>query len=124
MTAQEIMKELNTICLLEFMDNYNKSELVRIVKTSEAAHKRAKALKEALQKEVKEGLVVDVSDEGSLFIKEFESDNGTSKTYKQLKNIFPQISKRIPYSYVMGRPVGKRVMQQIVEELKPYTNLV
>lgn len=123
MTPQEIMKELNTICLVEFRDNYNKSEMVRIVKRSEEAHRRAKALKESLQKEVKDGFIVEVSEEGSLFIKQLLEDNGTSKTYQQVKNIFAQVLKKLPYSYVMGKPVGKRVMEQTVQELKQYTNL-
>lgn len=126
LTTEELQKELNTICLLEFQANYDKSEARRILSTGEY-HERAKQLEEKLNQELKPNYILSICDSGSIMIlKEVGPENSIisgMKTYSRERIICAPIFYKLPYSYCMGAKVGKRVMQRLVQELKPYTNL-
>jgi len=126
-TVEELRKELNTICLLEFQENYNKSETARILSIEGESTKRARALEKRLNEELKSGYVLRVSNEGTILImKEDELKDTTIenvKVYKEEKFITAPILKKIPYAYVMGSKVSKSVMERVVYALKGETNL-
>ena len=125
-TREELEKELNTICLLEFQANYDKSEMKRILSTGDY-HERAKELEEKLNKDLKPNYIISICDSGSIMIlKEVGPENSIiagMKSYTREKIICAPIYYKLPYGYCMGAKVGKRVMQKVVSELKQYTNL-
>ena len=122
-TVEELRKELNTICLLEFQENYNKSEAARILSTNGESNKRGKALEKRLNEELQEGTVISVSNCGTLILlKQVKKDENLT-IFDNSKIVFAEILDKLPYGYVMGSKVGKRVMEDIVNRLKGETNL-
>ena len=123
MSTERLSKELNTICLLEFLENYNKSETERIfqeeVKSDLEHLRKARELQEELQKEMKDGYMVEVSGLGILSFYKKVSENEK----KLLHTIFAPITKNIPYGYVMGRKVSKETRNNVLNLNKKYTTL-
>ena len=98
-TTEELKKELNTICLLEFQANYDKSEARRILSTGEY-HERAKQLEEKLNKELKPNYILTIGDSGSIIIlKEVGPENSIiagMKTYSRERVICAPIFYKLP----------------------------
>ena len=124
--AKRILLEQNTICLLEFQANYNKSEYQRIFATGEYKFRAIKLEKELQEKadKLNKGIKVTVSDEGTIQIlkKETSLVEGV-EMFKNERTIFAKLLNVLPYAYVMGKKVSKKVMEEIFNKYKQYTNL-
>lgn len=115
MELTEIMVKLNAICLKEFKENYANSEMKRIFMwDDQECHKMAVELQAELQSKIKDGLVVRVSDEGTMTILKSLGNN----TYQELHRVFAKVSKLLPYSYVMGKAVSKKAMLECVANIE------
>lgn len=116
---EKIIQILNELALLEFKTNYNLSEVARIIDVKNynkdpEVKKLRKALLEILPKETK-SIKYHISNMGMLEIDRLE-DGEIPGTYIVENRIFNTL--QIPYSYVMGKPIGKRAAKKIVEILE------
>lgn len=116
---EKIIQILNELALLEFKTNHNLSEVARIIDVKNynkdpEVKKLRKALLEILPKETK-SIKYHISNMGMLEIDRLE-DGEVPGTYIVENRIFNAL--QIPYSYVMGKPIGKRTAKGIIEILE------
>lgn len=116
---EKIIQILNELALLEFKTNYNLSEVARIIDVKNynkdpEVKKLRKALLEILPKETK-SIKYHISNMGMLEIDRLE-DGEIPGAYIVENRIFNTL--QIPYSYVMGKPIGKRTVKKVVEILE------
>lgn len=112
LTKEILSERLDAICMQEFKDNYNKSEYARIFYNNQLA----KDLQNELNANVKEGFRFHISSTGTLTIEQFIEKGEGYETWRNVKTILAPLTYKLPYAYVMGKPVGKKVMEQIVKE--------
>ena len=117
-TVEELRKELNTICLLEFQENYNKNEAARILSTNGESSKRARELEKRLNEELPEGSIITVSNCGTLLLLKQVKKDENSTIFNNSKTVFAEILNKLPYGYVMGSKISKSVMERVVYALK------
>ena len=110
MNEKELMERLNEICLEEFKANYNKGECVRILNYYNPL---AKALEDELQAELPEGFKIKVSNEGTLQLLKYVGND----IWSVIKTVVPRLMYKLPYAYVMGRPISKTAMLKVVASI-------
>ena len=114
---EEVKERLNKLTILEFKENYNKSEIQRIVKNyqTEEYKKIVEEIKEKMSQ-------IYNSDEYSIRVaSSYVSINkvlertkfGTSE--QEYEKIWSDNFKILPYGYVMGKKVSKKVMEETIK---------
>lgn len=125
MDYNEITKKLNTIVLEEIKENYNKSETQRILSATVGESKSwnlAKEFEKSLNETMGSRYKVMVTQFGSMVLYEKIKDS-TLNSFREVKTIKCPASKFLPYSYVMGKKIGKRNMEEIVKSIKENFNI-
>lgn len=115
MTDKELTTIQNKVALLEFIENYNSSESMRVIKEISGDYDYVKLAKETTDKlkaECKEGYDIKLDSLGSITIYKTISDN----CKQQIAYKSAPITKQFPYAYIMGKKVGKKVMEKILNE--------
>lgn len=115
MEEKELARMQNKVALLEFMSNYNLSESARVIKElcGEEEHiKLAKEYTNKLMSECESGYEIKLDSLGSITIYKTVSDN----CKQQIAYKSAPITKHFPMAYIMGKKIGKRVMEKIVNE--------
>ena len=128
-----IKRKQNQICLHELERNYNKGEYTRVL--DDLIRQDDPTCEEnVFEKELNEivggDYKVSVSTTGMISIDEPERNSklnepGKICVYRRIATFFPTIET--PYAYVMGKKIGKRVMQKYMEDyayiLKSFSEL-
>ena len=116
----ELSKELerlqNIVALEELKANYDKSEWHRIITDTEynpsEAYQKAQAL---LNEEYTGTLEAKINNLGTITITETVGEHiGNIEVKRVIGTIFPTV--QLPYSYVMGKKIGKKVARSILEK--------
>lgn len=110
---------LNAITLMEFKEHYNKSECYRILDFDSECSRMARKLSDELNAKL-EGTeyAISVSDFGSIEYRKCLSKGEGSSTWSVLSTQYSPAHELLPYEYVMGGKVGKRVMQRVIDEIE------
>lgn len=116
LTDAQIIAVLNKIALNEFKRNYNKSEMARV------AEELCDLYQDELVEKLEQRLLAEVEDPTKIRIK--VSNFGTLtvwEPYPEMGNCWKQVkylsyNLKLPYAYVMGKKVGKRVMLEVVSQ--------
>lgn len=120
--STEIVKLLNRLSLLEFSTNYNIGEIKRVLDYNKLEEKEQyKLIKEELDKILKPlvdiGFTYSVSNSGILFISHLiNNEEGVNNMYQNIASYAYTIN--LPYQYVMGHKVTKKLAMQYIEEIK------
>lgn len=110
MNEKELMERMNEICLEEFKVNYNKSESARVL---DYCNPLARVLEDELQAELPEGFKITVSNEGMIQLLKYVGND----IWNVMKTVVPKLMYKLPYAYVMGRPISKKVMMEVVANI-------
>lgn len=111
-----VIAKLNMLTILEFTQNYNKTETERFFVEDTEEMK-------SLQKEIKEILESDFDAEkydirvNNNFVEISEIIEKTEKSLhlKSIKKIFSDNFNHLPYAYVMGRKISKKNMESALQ---------
>ena len=121
MEAKELMDRLNEITKAEFELGWNLGEIARTVLNDTNKNVKhvvlARQLQDELNSEIREGYVASVSCLGMLTIYQKVNEHGMDML-KTVKTIHSDFSKKLPYSYVMGKKLSKTAYLQTLELLK------
>ena len=121
MEEKELISKLNAITTAEFKANWSYGEMKRIVvndtKGSISYNQLAKDLEKELNSSVEDGYVWRVSGLGFAVLYKKVNKYGIDML-TQVKTIYSENSKIIPYSYVMGKSVSKTVYEKTLALLK------
>ena len=117
MLAEEIISKMNSICRMEFEANWNLGETSRALyhdsnKDQDYVIAR-RELEDTLNRQVRDGLRVRVSLYGDITVYEAVEPN----RLREVKRICSQNSKMLPYGYVMGKKVPKKVRDEVLAKM-------
>lgn len=120
MTKQELLDELtrlqNIVALEELKKHYDKSESYRVL--DDLNYEPTEAFKKAqqlLDEEYTGCVKAKINKLGTITItEECENTLLNAKVERVIGTIFPSVE--LPYGYVMGKKIGKKVAQKILEQ--------
>ena len=113
-----VMAKLNMLTILEFTQNYNKSEMERFfVEDTEEMKRTQKEIKEILESEFDAEKYDIKVNNNFVEISEIIERTETSLHLKSIKKIFSENFNHLPYAYVMGRKISKRNMEDALESM-------
>lgn len=111
-----IMAKLNMLTVLEFKENYNKSEFERILFESEKIKEIKKEIEELLYSQYPKNEYDIMVSCSHIAINKIISKNKNSLSLQEYKKIWSDNFKKLPYRYVMGGKVGKRTYEEIIKD--------
>lgn len=116
---RNIIDKLNYLTILDFYDNYDKSEVERFFTTENEEIKRVKSEIETMLYSIydKNKYSVDVNC-NFVTINEILEKTERTTIERQFKKIFSENFFKLPYSWVMGKKVSKKTMQEIIEKMR------
>jgi len=116
---RNIIDKLNYLTILDFYDNYDKGEVERFFTTENEEIKRVKSEIETMLYSIYDKNKYSVSVNCN-FVAINEILEKTERTIieREFKKIFSENFYRLPYSWVMGRKVSKKTMQEIIEKMR------
>lgn len=116
---ENTMTRLNEITKAEFELGWNMGEISRTVindMNKDAKHNvLARKLQEELSKKVPEGYKLHVSGLGSITLYKLNEDDPC--IMHELERLYSENSTILPYIYVMGKKVGKKVYLETLDKL-------
>lgn len=113
-----VMAKLNMLTILEFTQNYNKSEMERFfVKDTEEMERTQKEIKEILESEFDAEKYDIKVNNNFVEISEIIEKTETSLHLKSIKKIFSENFNHLPYAYVMGRKISKKNMEDALKSM-------
>lgn len=113
-----VMAKLNMLTILEFTQNYNKSEMERFfVEDTEEMKRTQKEIKEILESEFDAEKYDIKVNNNFVEISEIIERTETSLHLKSIKKIFSENFNHLPYAYVMGRKISKRNMEDALKSM-------
>ena len=113
-----VMAKLNMLTILEFTQNYNKSEMERFfVEDTEEMKRTQKEIKEILESEFDAEKYDIKVNNNFVEISEIIEKTETSLHLKSIKKIFSENFNHLPYAYVMGRKISKRNMEDALKSM-------
>ena len=113
-----VMAKLNMLTILEFTQNYNKSEMERFfVEDTEEMKRTQKEIKEILESEFDAEKYDIKVNNNFVEISEIIEKTETSLHLKSIKKIFSENFNHLPYAYVMGRKISKRNMEDTLKSM-------
>ena len=116
-TSDEIISKMNSICRMEFEANWNLSEMSRALYHDSNKNQdyviAKRELEDTLNRQVRDGLRVKVSLYGDITVYEVVEQN----RLREVKRICSQNSKMLPYGYVMGKKVPKKVRDELLAKM-------
>lgn len=122
MTAEELTKRMNEICKKEFETNWNLGEISRVVYNDSNKdveyNLMRRALEDELNESVQEGFKVKVDMYGTVTVYEITQKGEGYEQLREVKRVKAPWSKYLPYSYVMGRKIGKKNRDLVLEKMK------
>lgn len=114
----EIKGKLNYITILDFKENYDKSEIQRLISVeSDEILKTKNEIKEILSSIYDtEKYYIRVSN-NFVSIDEIINKTENSISTKEYKKIWSDNFSKLPYSWVMGRKTSKKAMENAIREM-------
>lgn len=113
-----VMAKLNMLTILEFTQNYNKSEMERFfVEDTEEMKRTQKEIKKILESEFDAEKYDIKVNNNFVEISEIIERTETSLHLKSIKKIFSENFNHLPYAYVMGRKISKRNMEDALKSM-------
>lgn len=116
---RNIIDKLNYLTILDFYDNYNKSEMERFFTMESKEIKRVKSEIETMLYSIYDKNKYSVRVNCN-FVEISEILEKTERTTieRQFKKIFSENFEKLPYCWVMGKKVSKKTMQEIIKEMR------
>ncbi|MBQ3475842.1 MAG: hypothetical protein IJH20_06715 [Bacilli bacterium] len=113
-----VMAKLNMLTILEFTQNYNKSEMERFfVEDTEEMKRTQKEIKEILESDFDAEKYDIKVNNNFVEISEIINKTETSITTRSIKKIFSENFNHLPYAYVMGRKISKKNMENALKNM-------
>lgn len=114
-TVKEIKRLQNIVALEELKRHYDKSECARVMDDLDYQPTDAfTKLQSILDKEYTGDMEAKLSNLGTITIMETLENHLAGATVKRVLSVI-RPTVELPYAYVMGRKIGKKVTQSILE---------
>lgn len=119
MNNEELIKaKLNYMTILDFKENYNKSEIERILNLSnEEIIKTKMELKDILSSMYDTNKYHFVISSNFISIDEIIEKKENSMMTREYKKIWSDNFNKLPRQWVMGKKVGKKCMEETLKEM-------